>query len=333
MSGHGGWPMTVFLTPDLDPITGGTYFPPKDSMGGMGLPSVLKLVTKNWSDARVRESMGGQGKMITEALSKGSFYSHGDAPPIEPVIHGAFKYKVSNFDEKYGGFGSAPKFPKACDLEFLVNHCSWTKEDSERELCRHMLDVTFDAMIRGGIHDHIGKGFHRYSVDKEWHVPHFEKMLYDQTQLLAVFADACFVCGDKYKSVVEDIAQYMEECLSHQEGGFYAAEDADSLPTAESPKKKEGAFCVWAYDQVKELLKDQKIGDHDAAEVFCDYYDVEKNGNDPHHELTDQNVLRIRKPYDHYEKKYGVTPEVLNEGLNKAKVIASLHFLPLVCAL
>ncbi|EPB66653.1 hypothetical protein ANCCEY_14256 [Ancylostoma ceylanicum] len=167
MSGAGGWPMTVFLTPDLDPITGGTYFPPHDSPGSMGLPSVLRLVTENWSDKRTREAMGGQGKMITDALRKGSVYTHGDAPPLDPVLTGAFKYKVSNFDEKYAGFGNAPKFPKACDLEFLIYHFCWTKIDSERELCRHMLDVTLDAMSRGGIHDHIGKDSKFWDTETE----------------------------------------------------------------------------------------------------------------------------------------------------------------------
>ncbi|EYB98096.1 hypothetical protein Y032_0134g1850 [Ancylostoma ceylanicum] len=332
MSGAGGWPMTVFLTPDLDPITGGTYFPPHDSPGSMGLPSVLRLVTENWSDKRTREAMGGQGKMITDALRKGSVYTHGDAPPLDPVLTGAFKYKVSNFDEKFGGFGNAPKFPKACDLEFLIYHFCWTKIDSERELCRHMLDVTLDAMSRGGIHDHIGKGFHRYSVDEEWHVPHFEKMLYDQAQLLGVYADACHVCGDKYKHVVEDIAQYMDDCLSHEEGGFYAAEDADSLPTPESTEKKEGAFCVWQRSQVEELLKDQKIGDHDAAEVFCEYFNIEKDGNvsrskDPHGELQNQNVLRMKRSHDYYENRFGIPTDVLSEGINKAKAtLARVRF-------
>ncbi|KIH66435.1 hypothetical protein ANCDUO_03234 [Ancylostoma duodenale] len=218
-----------------------------------------------------------------------SVYAHGDAPSLDPVLTGAFKYKVSNFDEKYGGFGNAPKFPKACDLEFLIYHFCWTKIDSERELCRHMLDVTLDAMSRGGIHDHIGKGFHRYSVDEEWHVPHFEKMLYDQAQLLGIYAEASHVCGDKYKNVVEDIAQYMNDCLSHEEGGFYAAEDADSLPTPESTEKKEGAFCVWQRCQ------------------------------DPHGELQNQNVLRMKRSHDYYENRFGIPTDVLSEGINKAK--------------
>ncbi|KAK6732775.1 hypothetical protein RB195_016879 [Necator americanus] len=324
LSGSGGWPMTVFLTPDLDPITGGTYFPPHDSVGSMGLTSVLRLVTENWSDRRTREAMGGQGKMITDALKKGYVYTHGDAPPLDPVLAGAFKYKTSNFDEKYGGFGNAPKFPKACDLEYLIYHLCWSKVDSERELCRHMLDVTLDAMDRGGIHDHIGKGFHRYSVDEEWHVPHFEKMLYDQAQLLGVYADACRVCGDKYKHVVKDIAEYMEECLSHEEGGFYAAEDADSLPTADSTEKKEGAYFVWERSQVEELLKDQKIGDHPAGEVFCEYFNIEKDGNvssskDPHGELVHKNVLRMKRSHDYYENRFAVSSDVLSEGISRAK--------------
>ncbi|VDL85666.1 unnamed protein product [Nippostrongylus brasiliensis] len=334
-SGSGGWPMTVFLTPDLDPITGGTYFPPRDSQGSLGLPSVLKIVAEN----------------------VGSLYAQGTAPPLEAVINGAFEHKVSTFDEVHGGFGNAPKFPKACDLEFLINHFCWTKSEAVRELCNHMITSTLDGMSRGGIHDHIGKGFHRYSVDGEWHVPHFEKMLYDQAQLLAVYSEHCQVFGPQFNSVIEDIVQYMEECLSHEEGGFYAAEDADSLPKADScekkegafyvwemsqeggfyaaedadslPKadsceKKEGAFYVWEMSQIQESLKDLKVLGKDTEDVFCQYFDIQEEGNvtllkDPRGELQGQNVLRMIRSHEEFADEFGVPVDVLSDEIAKAK--------------
>lgn len=323
-TGSGGWPMTVFLTPDLDPITGGTYFPPRDSAGSLGLPSVLRIVSENWNNASSREAIGGQGQMITNALKKGAQYTPGDCPPLEAVLSGAFKYKQTSFDEVYGGFGNAPKFPKACDLEFLINHYCWTKQDAERNVCSHMLEATLDGMARGGIHDHVGKGFHRYSVDEEWHVPHFEKMLYDQTQLLGIYADHCRVFGKKFCHVVEDIAEYMEQCLSHKEGGFYAAEDADSLPTLESREKREGAFCVWEMNEIKELLKDVKVDGKDGVDVFCQYFDVKEEGNvesfrDPHGELRGRNVLRMKQSHEEFAEELGVSSDELSTFISKAK--------------
>ncbi|PIO76123.1 hypothetical protein TELCIR_01800 [Teladorsagia circumcincta] len=281
-TGSGGWPMTVFLTPELDPITGGTYFPPRDSPGSLGLPSVLKIVSKNWNNESSRKEIGEHGQKITNAMKSG-------------------------------------------DLEFLINHFCWSKQDSEREICRHMLDATLDGMSKGGIHDHIGKGFHRYSVDEEWHVPHFEKMLYDQSQLLSIYADCSRIFGDKFNAVVKDIADYMEGCLSHKAGGFYAAEDADSFPTANSNKKKEGAFCVWEMSEVNELLKDLKFGDKDAVNLFCRYYDIHEKGNvgrfkDPHGELQHKNVLRMKQSHDEFAEEFGLPSEVLSAGIEEAKV-------------
>ncbi|PIO61963.1 hypothetical protein TELCIR_16498 [Teladorsagia circumcincta] len=232
-----------------------------------------------------------------------------------------------------------------------------------------MLDATLDGMSKGGIHDHIGKGFHRYSVDEEWHVPHFEKMLYDQSQLLSVYADCSRIFGDKFNAVVKDIADYMEGCLSHKllkrvvstgallklmdwarvikretedvvkeinaklvytllskAGGFYAAEDADSFPTANSNKKQEGAFCVWEMSEVNELLKDLKFGDKDAVNLFCRYYDIHEKGNvgrfkDPHGELQRKNVLRMKQSHDEFAEEFGLPSEVLSAGIEEAKLI------------
>ncbi|VDM56414.1 unnamed protein product [Angiostrongylus costaricensis] len=310
-TGSGGWPMTVFLTPDLDPITGGTYFPPCDSFGSLGLPSLV--IRSERIEMNVRQEIS-------------VLQPQREAPPIETVAKSAMQYKASAFDKAHGGFGRAPKFPKPCDLEFLINHFCWTKENSEKDLCRHMLDVTLNAMSMGGIHDHVGKGFHRYSVDAEWHVPHFEKMLYDQAQLLGVYADYSRLFGGKFIDVVEDIAQYMEECLSHKDGGFYSAEDADSLPNESSLEKKEGAFCVWKMSEVSQLLKDLKIGGNGAVDIFCQYYGVKEEGNvsrhkDPHGELKEQNVLCILQSHEDYAKHLGIDSDLLNAGILKAKSI------------
>ncbi|KAK6030326.1 hypothetical protein OSTOST_03541, partial [Ostertagia ostertagi] len=291
-TGSGGWPMTVFLTPELDPITGGTYFPPRDSLGSLGLPSVLKIVSEKWNNERSRKAIGEHGQKITDAMKSGATYAHGDSPPFDTVANGAFQYKVSSFDEIYGGFG----------------------QDSEREICRHMLDATLDGMNKGGIHDHIGKGFHRYSVDEEWHVPHFEKMLYDQSQLLSSF-------GNKFNGVVAGYPPTtMERCLStrvesesehgrttlqfeeNNEGGFYAAEDADSLPTGNASEKKEGAFCVWEMSEISELLKDLKIEDKDAVNLFCRYYDVHEKGNVSRSKLILAEA-RSKRPAPHLDSK------------------------------
>ncbi|KJH47434.1 hypothetical protein DICVIV_06465 [Dictyocaulus viviparus] len=324
VSGSGGWPMTVFLTPNLDPIFGGTYFPPCDSPGRLGFPSLLKIVMENWNDHNTRISIRRQGRLITDALKKGSHHPADQIPVLEIVVRSTMKHNASTFDKLHGGFGDAPKFPKACNLEFLINYYCWTKDNSDKEVCRSMLESTLNALNQGGIHDHIGKGFHRYSTDEEWHVPHFEKMLYDQAQLLSVYSDYSLLFGGKFRDIVEDIAGYMEECLSHKDGGLFSAEDADSLPAENSSEKKEGAFYVWEMSQIQELLKDLRIGEKDGFKVFRHYYNVEEEGNvsrikDPHGELRHQNVLRMLRSHEDNAKQLGIESDLLSAGIMKAK--------------
>ena len=241
-------------------------------------------------------------------------------PPVDTAVKGAFQHLCKGYDQDHGGFGLAPKFPKAgrclnlteaiisVDLNFILHVMGWGNP-GEKKVAKSMLEHTLKAMSLGGIHDHIGKGFHRYSVDDEWHVPHFEKMLYDQTQLLAVYSDYSIFTEGTFNHIVRDIADYMIQFLRHpvgfmlaiwlqeirvlamvesnpqnfQEGGFYAAEDADSLPTIDAANKKEGAFCVWTNSEVEQLLKDvPPVRGHPAVAVFCDFYDIRENGNVPH---------------------------------------------------
>ncbi|CAD6192483.1 unnamed protein product [Caenorhabditis auriculariae] len=327
VSGHGGWPMSVFLTPDLAPITGGTYFPPDDTQGMMGFASILKLIMSKWE--KEQEATGQLGEQILQMIRNQSKSEHGVVKSSDEIVLDMYRHKFKNFDKKHGGFGNAPKFPKPCDLDFLIASAAWyRKSDPERaENCLHMLKVTLDEMSRGGIHDHVGKGFHRYSVDSEWHVPHFEKMLYDQSQLLATYSDFYRLCGKENPEVartIRDVADYMNDCLSHPDGGFYAAEDADSLPSDGAEKKKEGAFCVWEKKEVEDILSGMKVGSTSAAEAFSVYFDVEENGNvsrrlDPHGELTNKNVLRRLHSDTECADILGISVEDLLPGIELAK--------------
>ncbi|CAB3404831.1 unnamed protein product [Caenorhabditis bovis] len=327
VTGSGGWPMTVFLTPDLSPITGGTYFPPDDNRGMLGFPTILKMIKKEWDNDK--ESLIKQGKHIIN-LMKTEFASD-DVRNTEEVFNNILTHKQKTFDGKFGGFGNAPKFPKACDLDFLINYAAafQTENEANSKDCVRMLEATLEGMTLGGIHDHVGKGFHRYSVDAEWHVPHFEKMLYDQAQLLATYSDFHILTARKnkeFEKTIRDIVEYLKECLYHPEGGFYAAEDADSFPRHGDQKKVEGAFCVWEKDEIKNLIGDRKIGESSMFDVVCEYFDVEDGGNvprsyDPHGELTNKNILRRLLSDEECAKNFDLTVEKLLEGIEEAKKI------------
>lgn len=254
--------------------------------------------------------------------------SSGNVNHSDEVLKAIYSHKVSSFDHRLGGFGRAPKFPKASDLDFLIAFAGSDPKSNKGKEAIHMLHKTLESMADGGIHDHVGNGFHRYSVDAEWHVPHFEKMLYDQSQLLATYSDFYRLDGKKDQKigkVINDIFEYMEK-ISHKDGGFYSAEDADSLPRHDSSKKVEGAFCVWEKEEVRRLLVDKKIGSASLFDVFCDYFDVEDNGNvarssDPHGELKEKNVLRKLLTDEECATNHGITVEELKKGMKEAQAI------------
>ncbi|CAJ0959812.1 unnamed protein product, partial [Mesorhabditis belari] len=326
-TGGGGWPMSVFLTPSLAPFVGGTYFPPSGSPFRPGFSDLLMTITKAWMDDK--ESITAQGEQIVRELSKSllEVKKSSETPMPNEMIESTYQYLLKRFDKKRGGFGGAPKFPKPVDIDFLIYLAAKYRNEDNYNKASEMVDKTLTAMDRGGIHDHIGKGFHRYSVDAEWHVPHFEKMLYDQGQLLATYSEWHQLTG-RCGHVVKDIIEYVETNLTHETGGFYSAEDADSYPTEGATHKKEGAFCVWTLTEIEEVLKNWKAGEHSLADVIRMYYGVEENGNvstdsDPHGELTGQNVLICRQTDAQVAEAFGLNDGELKAAISEAKAFLS----------
>lgn len=323
--GGGGWPMSVFLTPSLEPLAGGTYFPPEDSYGRPGFKSVLKSIAEQWR--KKQTAILNSGKHSVEVLKKISEKELKDSQKIE--IPGEDSWKKCllqlsrSYESDYGGFSTAPKFPQPVNFNFLFHMYSRNKESEQGMQCLEMCLHTLKKMAYGGIHDHVNKGFARYSVDGRWHVPHFEKMLYDQAQLAVSYCDAYVLTKDDfYADIVRDILTYVSRDLSHDLGGFYGAEDADSYPHEGAPHKQEGAFCVWEYDEIFNLL-DEKTDGISHAEVIAYHYNVKKDGNvspsqDPHKELHKKNVLVCFGSYESTANKFEITVEKLKEILEKS---------------
>jgi uncharacterized protein YyaL (SSP411 family) len=286
-TGSGGWPMSVFLTPDLKPFYGGTYYPPDDRYGRPGFSTLLKRVAEIWQDSPGK--IIDQGTQFTEALR--SHLQEAQALDSSPLnlewLDTGYRQLASGFDPEEGGFSSAPKFPRPAIFNFLLRYGYREGKTSAFE----MAELTLRKMARGGIYDHLGGGFHRYSVDARWHVPHFEKMLYDQAQLVVAYTEIFQINGDQeFKKVTRETLDYVLRDLCSPEGGFYSAEDADSLPEAQATEKKEGAFYVWTQEEINSLL-----GSGESL-VFRRMYGVERDGNvnpgsDPHGELAGRNVL------------------------------------------
>lgn len=284
MSGSGGWPMSMFLTPDLKPFFGATYIPPAERHGQPGFPQILESVREAWTSERE--------KIVEAGVRVGEYLAHlsgsgGTAvePGLAPLDAG-FQFFRRTYDSRFAGFGGAPKFPRPVVLNFLFRYYARTKSD----LARDMALETLRAMARGGMHDHIGGGFHRYSTDQRWHVPHFEKMLYDQAQLAISYLEAFQISHDHtFSENARDILEYVLRDLSHSDGGFFSAEDAESAPSsADRDHKEEGAFYVWTKNEIDRLLSP------DEALITQRIYGVDENGNvqdDPHQVFGGKNVL------------------------------------------
>jgi uncharacterized protein len=263
LTGQGGWPLNLFLTPGLKPFYGGTYFAPDARYGRPGFPAVLEDVARAWK-ARPGE-VEKAGKQLAEAISKADSVGAG-GPLDERVLTLTRQYCAQAFDSKEGGFRSAPKFPPSMLLGFLLRYYQKTKDPS----LLPMVETTLDKMSQGGIYDQVGGGFARYSTDDEWLVPHFEKMLYDNALLSRVYLEAFQVTGkEEYARVAREIFTYLSRDMTGKEGGFYSAEDADS-------EGEEGKFYVWTPDEVKAVL-----GPADGN-AFCQLYGVTEHGNFEH---------------------------------------------------
>jgi uncharacterized protein YyaL (SSP411 family) len=284
MAGSGGWPMSMFLTPDLKPFFGATYIPPADQQGRPGFPQILKRIHEVWTTDRTPVLEAGQ--RMNEYLQQMSSSAPQPMDVDQRALDAGFDYFRNNYDSLNGGFGNAPKFPRPAVLNFLLRYFVRTKNQQALEMSL----TTLHAMARGGMNDHIGGGFHRYATDEGWHVPHFEKMLYDQAQLAVSYLEAFQIThNESFANVACDVCDYVLRDLSHPEGGFYSAEDAESAPDPSVPnQKEEGAFYIWTRSEIDRLLSP------DEARVFVRHYGVEKNGNvldDPHSVFRGKNIL------------------------------------------
>lgn len=260
LTGHGGWPLTVFLTPDKKPFYAGTYFPKNSRHGMPGLLELLDAVHDAWVNKK--DELISSGNQIAEILEK-QVYHHSPGELDRDVLQKGYAYFEQNFDSKYGGFGSAPKFPTPHQLMFLLRYYKLTGEKK----ALFMVEKTLESMYLGGIYDHIGFGFARYSTNRKWLVPHFEKMLYDNALLAIAYGEAYQMTGNKfYSKVVEEIFTYILRDMTSLEGGFYCAEDADS-------EGEEGKFYTWIPEEIKAVLGEE------LGRSFCDAFDITTKGN------------------------------------------------------
>jgi uncharacterized protein YyaL (SSP411 family) len=305
-TGSGGWPMTVFLTPELKPFYGGTYFPPTSRWGRPGFQDLLDELGRVWKEdrARVNHAAGELfGRLQLVTASRGAAGDEAVIADEESLDVAIAQFQMA-FDRRHGGFGEAPKFPRPAELLFLLReHARRRIKGRAAQAPLLMATETLRAMALGGMRDHIGGGFHRYSVDAEWRVPHFEKMLYDQAQLTLAYLDGGQASGDAFfLDVAADTLQYVLRDMTDPAGGFYSAEDADSIPPevagdpgaghAAGAEKKEGAFYVWTDAEVAALVGAD-------IDVVRRGFGLEAAGNaphDPHGEFAGSNLLYVSEP-------------------------------------
>ena len=266
MTGGGGWPMSVFLTPDLQPFFGGTYFPPDDRHGMPGFGRVLSAVAEAYRERR--GEIAEQGRLLVEHLRGQLDVQPGSADPEQRTLDLAAARIAASFDERHGGFGGAPKFPAPMTLEFLLRR--WRRNGDETLL--RVVTVTLDRMADGGIHDQLGGGFSRYSTDARWLVPHFEKMLYDNAQLAHAYLEAYRATGrQRYADVARSTVDFMLAELRAEDGGLASALDADS-------EGEEGRFYIWDHDEVMAVLQSAGLDDAQRR-LLAAYWGVTEGGN------------------------------------------------------
>jgi len=312
MTGSGGWPMSIFMTPDLKPFWGGTYLPPESQYGQPGFIDVMTRINELWNENRGQLTQSAD--KLYEILSKKASTDESSIRPYDKILDAAFDIFKNSFDAENGGFGDAPKFPRTSTFGFMFRYAIRTGNDSAKDMTLH----TLRKISEGGIHDHIGGGFHRYSTDERWHVPHFEKMLYDQGQLIVSYLEAYQITGeDVYSSVAKEAINYVLRNMTDANGGFYSAEDAESAPDAAHPEEKvEGAFYAWTSDDIKEVL-----GKKDA-ELFSYHYNVKVEGNvlqDPHGDFENKNVLFVSHTFNETADNFQLSLEKVIERLTRSR--------------
>ena len=319
LSGGGGWPMSVWLTPDLKPYYGGTYYPPEDKFGRAGFKRVCTELARVWKEDRANlvERSEKSLKILQEHIND---ELHAHEPAFEAVMTKAYDDISGAFDYHEGGFSGAPKFPRPVTLNLLwrIRKNQLGVKQTEADWNETMCKTTLVSMAHGGIRDHIGGGFHRYSVDAYWHIPHYEKMLYDQGQLAVAYLEGFQNTGiEFFADVARGIIAYVKRDLRHPDGGFFSAEDADSLASADVKKKTEGAFYVWSAAEIDTLLGKEE------GSIFRYAYGARQGGNarpesDPHGELKGLNTLfrafSVKKTAEYFKFDDAKIDDILTRG-------------------
>ncbi|MFN8549219.1 MAG: thioredoxin domain-containing protein [Candidatus Eisenbacteria bacterium] len=301
MTGQGGWPMSIFLTPERKPFFGGTYFPPDDRYGRPGFPRLLEALKKAW-DTR-RDEVLESAEQMTASIQAMARVPEGNGFLTREPIEGAAAALARSFDSRWGGFGGAPKFPHSVSLELLLRE--YQRTGDLRQLA--MVTTTLDRMAAGGMYDHLGGGFHRYSTDEQWLVPHFEKMLYDQALLVIAYVAAWQVTKNAdYARVARETCEYVLRDLTHAEGGFFSSEDADS-------EGEEGLFYVWTPSELIALLG---AGE---AEILAAAYDVDEQGNFEGRSILHPIEWPLSALCATLAKRFGRTPEAIAESLRESR--------------
>jgi uncharacterized protein YyaL (SSP411 family) len=295
-TGRGGWPMTVFVTPDKLPFYGGTYYPPTPRYGMPSFKQILTSIADAYRDRRdeiVHSANDILGELRRVTITETSMTGFGT-----DILDNAFESLSRSFDTKNGGFGGAPKFPPSMSMEFLLRY--WKRTGNERAL--EMVEKTAREMANGGIYDQLGGGFHRYSVDAVWLVPHFEKMLYDNAQLIRIYLHLYQITKDEfYKRIAVETLEYVRREMLDPAGGFYSTQDADS-------EGEEGKFFVWAPEEVERVL-----GEKDA-QIFCFYYDISDDGN-----FEGRNILNVQFTVDATAKALKIEPAVVDQVIDRGR--------------
>ncbi|MGH7890831.1 MAG: thioredoxin domain-containing protein, partial [Thermodesulfobacteriota bacterium] len=301
-----GWPLNIIMTPDKKPFFAGTYIPKESRFGRIGMVELVPRIKEVWKDKR--EEVLKSADSITEAVKKATGLTQGssgrDLTPAALTL--GYNQLLGRFDETNGGFGTAPKFPTPHNLLFLLRY--WKRTGDEQALS--MVEATLGGMRKGGVYDHVGYGFHRYSTDPRWFLPHFEKMLYDQAMLALVFTEAYQATGKKeYEDTARQIFTYVMRDMTSPEGGFYSAEDADS-------EGEEGKFYVWTEDEITGVLG------KDDGELIIKTYNVGESGNfseEASGEKTGSNILYLKKPLPELARSFGMSADEFEGRIDKSR--------------
>jgi uncharacterized protein len=313
--GSGGWPTSVWMTPEGEPFYGGTYFPPDDRPGQPGFPSVIQRVAEAWKSSEVQ--VRARGRKVIDALRSSAA---SPAPEVsEDILRSAYEEFVLHYDPEWGGFGKGEKFPRASAFSFLLRLHATAPASPEGKAALEMTRNSLHKMASGGIRDHIGGGFHRYALDRAWRVPHFEKMLCDQAQLAVTYCEAWQITADPlFLDVARGTLEYVLRELTHPEGGFFSAADAESLITHGGARQAEGAFYLWTAEEISAALGPKE------ARIFTLHYGVESAGNvpdayDPRGELRGRNVLIERQSVAESARQLGLNEDAARQSLASSR--------------